>query len=160
MIRNEREYQEAVKRVSAERERLGEHERAWLAKGIAPAEVAEMMEPLRTFHLQLAEEVESYERLKRGQFDDFENFHGLGELLIGLRISLGITQTELANRLGVDESTVSRDERNEYHGITMERANRVVEALGVRLTTTVNSLPMRKSAAGEHTEARYKPAVS
>jgi len=52
-----------------------------------------------------------------------------------------VTQRELAERLGVHESQVSRDERNEYHGITLERAARVVDALGVEIRTTV--LPVR-----------------
>ena len=33
---------------------------------------------------------------------------------------------------------VSRDERNEYHGITVERARRVLDALGARLLTRVS----------------------
>lgn len=53
----------------------------------------------------------------------------LGQLLIALRIANGITQHELVERLGVSESVVSRDERNEYHGITVERAQCVLNAL-------------------------------
>ncbi|MEK7270224.1 MAG: hypothetical protein AAB215_04690 [Planctomycetota bacterium] len=30
------------------------------------------------------------------------------------------------------ETQVSRDERNEYHGITLERAARLLEALGAK----------------------------
>ena len=37
----------------------------------------------------------------------------------------------------MSESVVSRDERNEYHGITLERAQKVIEALGVPVTTRV-----------------------
>ncbi len=46
-----------------------------------------------------------------------------------LRIARGITKRELAERLGVRESQISRDERNDYHGITVERATEVLEAL-------------------------------
>ena len=41
---------------------------------------------------------------------------------------------------------VSRDERNEYHGITVERARRVLDALGVRLVTRVEIEPLRMAA--------------
>ena len=58
-------------------------------------------------------------------------------LLIALRIARGISQRQLAERLGVHESQVSRDERNEYHGITLDRAARVLDALGVDLRSTV-----------------------
>jgi hypothetical protein len=33
----------------------------------------------------------------------------------------------------VHESQISRDERNEYHGITVERASRILDAMNVRL---------------------------
>ena len=137
MIRNDAEYREAVARLAAERLRLAEHADAWTAAGFTAVEVARLKAPLESFHAQLVEEVEAYERLKRGEFGDLENFEGLGRLLIGLRIARGMTQSALAVRLGVDESMVSRDERNEYHGITIHRARRIVEALGARLHTSV-----------------------
>ncbi len=133
MIRNESEYQEAVKRIAEEKARLDQYAANWKSKGYGPDEMAALREPLESFHLQLVEEVESYERLKRGQFSEFENLHGLGQVLIGLRIARGMTQRQLAERLGVNETMVSRDERNEYHGITVDRAKRVIDALGVRL---------------------------
>jgi transcriptional regulator with XRE-family HTH domain len=89
----------------------------------------------------LKEEVESYERLKRGEFDELENLRGLGHLLIALRIAQGVSQRELARRLDVHESQVSRDERNEYFGITLERAIKILDALNVRLRTKVEVEP-------------------
>ncbi len=92
---------------------------------------------MESFHLQLNEEVDSYERLKRREFDEIDNFRGFGHLLISLRIAQGMTQRELARRLGVHESQISRDERNEYFGVTLERAMKVLEALQVRLRSRV-----------------------
>lgn len=142
MIRNETEYQQAVARVDAEKKRLAEHIETWTKQGFTADQVAKLREPLESFHMQLAEEVQSYERLKRGQFSEFENLHGLGQTLIGLRIARGMTQRELARRMSVDETAVSRDERNEYHGITVDRAKKVLDALGVRLVTRVEVEPM------------------
>lgn len=142
MIRNETEYRQAVARIDAERERLAAHVADWRAQGFSDEEVAKLREPLDSFHRQFVEEVESYERLMRGQFGEFENLHGLGQVLIGLRIARRMTQRQLAERLGVNESAVSRDERNEYHGITVDRAMRVLDALGVRLLTRVEVEPM------------------
>lgn len=142
MIRNETEYQEATKRIDEEKARLAEYVTAWREQGYGTDEIAALKEPLESFHLQLVEEVQSYERLKRGQFSEFENLHGLGQVLIGLRIARGMTQRELARLLGVDETMVSRDERNEYHGITVDRARRVIDAMGVRLMTRVEVEPL------------------
>lgn len=137
MIRNENEYQEAVKRIEEERARFTQYGANWKAQGYKPDEVAKLLEPLQSFHKQLVEEVEYYQRLKQGRFDAFENLRGVGQLLIGLRIHLGLTQRQLAERLGVNETMVSRDERNEYHGVTVDRATRVLEALGARIETRV-----------------------
>jgi ribosome-binding protein aMBF1 (putative translation factor) len=143
MIRNETEYQEASARLADECKRLAEHRARLQEAGLAEDEIKRVIDPMESFHLQLSEEVESYERLKRGEFDELENFKGFGTLLISLRIAKGISQRELAKRLSVHESQVSRDERNEYFGITLERAIKILDALDVRLHTKVEVEPPR-----------------
>jgi ribosome-binding protein aMBF1 (putative translation factor) len=146
MIRNETEYQEASTRLAEERNRLAEHRSRLRQAGLSEAEIKRVTDPMESFHLQLQEEVESYERLKRGEFEELENFRGFGHLLISLRIAQGMSQRELAKRLNVHESQVSRDERNEYFGITLERAIRTLDALNVRLHTKVEMQPPREMA--------------
>src|SRR5271166_2056009 len=143
MIRNETEYQEASTRLADERSRLAEHRIRLKETGLSDDEIKRVIDPMESFHLQLKEEVESYERLKRGEFEELENLRGLGHLLISIRIAQGISQRELAKRLSVHESQVSRDERNEYFGITLERAIKILDALNVRLRTTVEVEPER-----------------
>ena len=137
MIRNENEYKEAVTRLDEEQTRLKQHRRRLKESGLSDEEIKRVVDPIESFHLQLKEEVESYERLKRGEFEELDNFRGLGHLLISLRIAQGVSQRELAKRLNVHETQVSRDERNEYFGITVERANKIADALNVRLKTKV-----------------------
>jgi DNA-binding XRE family transcriptional regulator len=100
---------------------------------LGPEEVKRALDPLLSFHLELEEEMRNYEGMKRGEFGEIVNLQGLGQLLVGLRIAVGLTQRQLAERLSIHESQVSRDERNEYHGISIERANRILEALRVQL---------------------------
>jgi len=145
MIRNEREYREAVERVEHEKLRLTQHEKHLRSQRLTPSQVKKVMEPLRSFHLQLSEEIAAYERLQRGEFPELRNFDGLGQLLVSLRIACGLTQRQLAQRLGVDEALVSRDERNEYHNIGIGRATRILEVLGARLRTVVE-LPVPSAA--------------
>jgi predicted transcriptional regulator len=103
-----------------------------------PADQIELvMAPLLSFNCQLKEEVEWYERVKRRDFGVFTQLTEIGPLLVALRIANGISQAELAKRLAVDVSQISRDERNEYHGISIERAERVVAALGEELQISV-----------------------
>ena len=148
MIRNENEYREAVKRLEEERARLDEHRKRLEKEELDAEGIERALEPMRCFHLQLEEEVESYERLKRGDLGEVYNLRGMGELLVALRIARGLSQRELAERLGVHESQVSRDERNEYHGITLDRAARILEAMDVRLRSAFDEpvLPEKVSA--------------
>ena len=139
MIRTETEYQAAVKRLDAERERINEQRTILERSGLKPSEVKRAIDPVLGFHLKLQEEVDSYVRIKRGDFREVENLIGMGRLLIGLRIFLGLSQRQLAQKLEIDESQVSRDERNEYRGVSFERAHAILEALGVRLVTRVEA---------------------
>src|SRR5439155_23070251 len=110
MIRNESEYKEAVGRLAEEQKRLTEHRARLKEAGLSDEEIKRVIDPRESFHLQLMEEVESYERLKRQEFEELDNLGGLGHLLISLRSAQGVSQRELARRLGVQESEVSREE--------------------------------------------------
>ena len=140
LIRNDAEYKAAVQRLNEQGERLKQQAVHLRKTDLTKDEVKRVLDPVRSFHEQIKEEVQSYERLKRGEFDELQNLSGIGQLLVALRIAKGVTQRELAKRLEVSESQVSRDERNEYHGITVDRAQRVLEALGVTISTEVVSL--------------------
>jgi DNA-binding XRE family transcriptional regulator len=146
MIRNEAEYQEASARLADERQRLADHRVRLGEAGLSDEGIKRVIDPMESFHLQLKAEVESYECLKRGEFDELENFRGFGHLLISLRIAQGMSQRELARRLDVHESQISRDERNEYFGITLEPAVKVLDALRVRLHTKVEIQPTKELA--------------
>jgi DNA-binding Xre family transcriptional regulator len=146
MIRNETEYKRAVERLQQEEVRMSEMRQRLADKGLTKDEIKRVIDPVESFHLQFKEEVESYEKLKRGEFDELTNLRGLGHLLISLRIARGFSQKDLAAALDVSESQVSRDERNEYHGITLDRANKVLDALEVQLSSKVEFQPFRKSA--------------
>ena len=77
----------------------------------------------------------------RGQFDPLESLNGVGHLLVGLRIYKGMKQKELAEKLGIKESQVSRDERNEYHGASIDKIQKVLEALNVELRSEIKISP-------------------
>lgn len=143
MIRTEREYQAMVKRLDEDINYIEQQRKHFEEMGLGAEQITRALQPALSFHEQLKEEVEYYERIKRGDFGALENLAGLGRLLIGLRIALGMTQSELAKRLSVSEAQVSRDERNEYYGISIEKAQRILDALNVRVTTRVERIPDR-----------------
>jgi Helix-turn-helix len=147
MIRTESEYQGSLKKLRQSEELLRQQEIRLKAEGLRAEQIRRGLEPTLAFLDQIKDEVESYERLKKGKFDELENLHGIGPMLVGIRIAMGLSQRELAEKLGVHESQVSRDERNEYFGITVDRASRILEVLGVVVTTRVEKVPaLTKSA--------------
>ena len=147
MIQTESEYQDSLKKLAQSEELLCQQEASLKAEGLRAAQIKRALDPTRVFLDQIKDEVESYQRLKQGKFDELENLHGIGQMLIGIRIALGLSQRELAEKLGVHESQVSRDERNEYFGITVERASRIFEVLGVVVTTRVERVPVLTKSA-------------
>ena len=110
--------------------------------GLSKEEVRRAMEPVLSFRAQLEGEVEWYERVRRRDFGIIRNLSAVGTLLIALRIANGLSQRELAEKLGVSEAQVSRDERNEHHGITVDRAQRVLDAMNETLTFRVEDKPL------------------
>jgi hypothetical protein len=142
MIRSDAEYREAVKRAKEDQEYAAQQRAALGGQGLTPEQVERAMEPLLSFQAQLDEEIAWYERACRGDFEQLSRLTSLGRLLIALRIAKGFNQRQLAEQLGVSEAQVSRDERNEYHGITLGRAQRIVDALGATLTIGVQAIPL------------------
>ncbi len=137
MIKSETEYQQAVERIKDEAQRIKAQQKELQGLDLSKEEIKRVLDPMRSFHEQLKEEVDSYEKLKRGEFEEVRNFEGMGRLLVALRIAQGLSQRELAERLNVHESQVSRDERNEYHGISVDRIKRILDALGAEVRTSV-----------------------
>ncbi len=137
MIRTEAEYQRAVRDLGRDREVMLSQRDQLKALELSVDEMARAMQPMESFYEQLKEEVEMYERMKRGDLGALYNLTSIGRWLIGLRIAHGMSQRELSERLDVSESQVSRDEKNEYYGITVERAQRILEAFGARFKAEI-----------------------
>lgn len=149
MIRTDTEYNKAIERLKAEAETLRVQRDHLAGLGLSGDEVERTMRPLLSFHAQLEEDVDAYAQMKRGDLGPLSSLTAIGRWLVGARIARGLTQVELAERLDVDPSQVSRDERNDYRGITVDRAQRIMEALGVRFTAYAESLlQLEDGAAG------------
>ena len=69
MIRNDKEYREGVERVQEEERRIDVYRERLVAEGMKRAAIKRVLDPLLSFQAQLAEEIASYERLKRGELD-------------------------------------------------------------------------------------------
>jgi DNA-directed RNA polymerase specialized sigma subunit len=137
MIRNEKEYQEATRRLDQDKVVIRKQEEELKKHNLSKEEIKRALDPMLSFHQQLAEEVEWYENVKRKHFGIISNLNEVGRLLIALRIASGLSQNEMAKCLDIAESQVSRDERNEYHGISLERAQKILSLFGVHVKAKV-----------------------
>lgn len=137
MIRSEKEYKASLKQLRKNDEYIDLQRSGFEEAGFAPEEVERGLEPLLSFRAGLSEEIAWYESVRRRDFPPLLRVSDLGRLLIALRLANNVSQRELAARLGVSEAQVSRDERNDYHGITIERAQRILDALHERVITLV-----------------------
>lgn len=57
----------------------------------------------------------------------------LGEFLALARIANGLTQRQLADLVGCNQSHIARYERRDYSGYTVETIDRLLDALGITL---------------------------
>ncbi len=149
MLRTATDYQHAKTQIE-ENQAFTETQRATLqAKGLTPEHVDLAMQPLLSFHAQLQEGVEWYERIRTGDFEPIAGFTEIGRRLIALRIASGLSQKDLAERLGVSDSQVSRDEHAEYFNIQVQRAQAILDVLTAVLNVRVVT---RVEKAQEHRE--------
>ena len=132
MIKTKAEYERLKEQLTGEEERLAQQRQILADAGLAGATLEAAMAPLRSFAAQLRAEVHFYERIVGGDFSLLSDIHSIGRLLIALRIAADLSQAELARRLGCSPSQVSRDERDEYFGATLEKIQRVFDALGYK----------------------------
>ncbi|MGF1873726.1 XRE family transcriptional regulator [Photobacterium frigidiphilum] len=88
---------------------------------------------------ELTQQAEEYEHLLSGDLVVFDvnNISDLPKALIMARISMGLTQKELAERLGMKEQQIQRYENTEYNSASFKTLVSIVEALDLKITEDV-----------------------
>lgn len=137
MIKNETAYQKALEKLQSDLAFISSEKVRFKELGLDEEQIQLAIQPLLSFHEQLKEEVNYYERIKRGSFNPILKFTDIGKTLIAYRIYIGMSQAELAEKLDVSEAQVSRDERHEYYGATTEKIERVMNAMGMVATINI-----------------------
>lgn len=91
---------------------------------------------------ELEQEIVEYDRLKSGQVTQFpiESLQDLPRVAIAARIAAGLTQKELAEKIGFQEQQIQRYEANNYQAVGFDRLQEVMSALNVTIGKTVMQL--------------------
>jgi HTH-type transcriptional regulator / antitoxin HigA len=88
---------------------------------------------------QLDEEVREYDRLKSGELvlAPVERLDQIAPFIAKIRIAKGVSQTELANRLGVSKQVISRYEESDYQTVAVARLQEILDVIGIKTAVTL-----------------------
>lgn len=139
MIRNERQYRITKSQVDDFERTLRMLDQQPTPPGVHPRIRQAQLDAVQSQVDELREELAAYEALRAGRTNVLE-LSSLDELpaaLIQARIAAGLTQRQLADRLGMKEQQLQRYEATDYAGASLSRIRAVVEALGVRVREDV-----------------------
>ena len=134
MIKNERQYR--ITKAQAERfagALANFRHKAQTDQQVHPL-LLKMQEDALTSQLaDLEHELREYEAVKAGDFhvEELRTVADLPKTLIMARISMGLSQKDLADRLGLKEQQIQRYEATDYASSSLTRIREVVKALGV-----------------------------
>jgi len=90
---------------------------------------------------QLEDELREYDQLKSGELalPHVERLDQIAPFIAKIRISKGISQTELAGRLGVSKQVISRYEENDYQTVAIARLQEILDAIGIKTLVTLSA---------------------
>ncbi len=144
MILNERDLREARNGLAGLNAALtSERVLAHVVNGLPPEVVEQVLRVMKTERAELSEVVEAYENAKdRGDHQLLQKraANDPGLTLIVARISKGMSQRDLAWRLGIKEQQVQRYEADRYNNTSLKNCERIATLLGVSLRAEISDL--------------------
>lgn len=137
MIKNERQYR--ITRTQAERFARtleGLRERPEGVDGIHPMIAQAQVDAVSSQLADLEAELREYEAVREGRFrmEELDVIADLPARLIKARIARGLSQRELADRLGLKEQQIQRYEATDYETAKWSRIREVAGALSLELS--------------------------
>ena len=135
MIKNERQYR--ITKAQAARfaetlKRLGQASGG--TAGVHPRIVQAQADAIRSQLADLEREMREYETLRAGGYglEELSVVDELATVLIKARIGQGLSQKELAERIGVKEQQIQRYEATDYATASLARIKEVASALATK----------------------------
>ncbi len=90
---------------------------------------------------QLEDELLEYDQLKSGELKlpHVERLEEIAPFIAKVRIAKGVSQTELAQRLGVSKQVISRYEESDYQTVSVARLQEILDAVGIKTLVTLRA---------------------
>jgi DNA-binding transcriptional regulator YiaG len=89
----------------------------------------------------LVDELHEYDHLKCGDWKlpQIERLDQITPFIAKFRIAKGITQAELARRLGISKQVISRYEESDYQTVGITRLQEILDAIGIKTMITLGA---------------------
>ena len=90
---------------------------------------------------QLEDELHEYDQVKSGELTlpHVERLDQIAPFIAKVRIAKGVSQTELARRLGVSKQVISRYEESDYQTVAIARLQEILDAIGIKTVVTLSA---------------------
>jgi ribosome-binding protein aMBF1 (putative translation factor) len=134
MIKNDRQYR-ITKAQSGKFAKAIRETKAFPKSELHPMLRKAQIDAMESQLGDLQREIEEYETLRSGRrkVATLDSLEKLSITLIQARIAGGLSQADLAARLGLKPQQIQRYEATEYQSASLERVNEIMRVLGVRL---------------------------
>ncbi|MCY4625620.1 MAG: helix-turn-helix transcriptional regulator [Chloroflexi bacterium] len=132
MIKNERQYRITNAQAKRFSKTLGSlRQRAAIPSGTHPLIAKAQIEAIESQLTDLEHELREYELLRSGDFQlpELDFIAHLPAVLIKARIARGLSQRDLAQRVGLKEQQIQRYEATDYSSANLARILEVAKAL-------------------------------
>ena len=134
MIKNERQYR--ITKAQADKfERTISDLPKHADRNVHPALRKAELDGLKSQLEDLKSELQEYQALRSGKRRTIglDSIEELPKTLIQARIAAGLSQEELAAKLGLKPQQVQRYESTNYQSASLQRVNEIMRVLGVKL---------------------------
>ena len=131
MIKNERQYKITRSRADDVRSTIDQLQRAPLPEGLQPEMRELQLDALRGTLGDLEVELAEYDALHDATLIEATGIAQLPTALIRARIACGLTQRQLAERIGLQEQAIQRYEAADYFGVSFARLVEIANALEI-----------------------------
>jgi transcriptional regulator with XRE-family HTH domain len=131
MIKNDRQYR--ITKSQAEKFRQALHELENSGEELHPIQKQARLDAIASQLDELQFQIAEYEALLSGETSILElhSFEEISDALIKSRIASGMSQKELADKLGLKEQQVQRYEATGYKTASIEKVSEIIKALGI-----------------------------
>ncbi len=140
MIKNDRQYKITKTQAAKFFQTLRNISKRPSVQDMHPTLAKAQREAIKSQYEELQQELKAYEELKSGRRKTIRvnSFEHLPVALIQARIARGLTQKELAQKLGLKEQQIQRYEASSYAKASLARIKQIIDVLDIKIGSKVD----------------------